>query len=113
MSKVAIVTDSTATIPTDLMEQYPLWEVPQVLIFGEEVLEDRRPEDRSLPAAEEQRGGEGGHVEEVDVLGEEEEGEPETGVLGVEPADDLLLGLHEVERGTVGLGEGRDDEDHE
>jgi DegV family protein with EDD domain len=41
MSKVAIVTDSTATIPMDLMEQYPIWEVPQVLIFGEEVLEDR------------------------------------------------------------------------
>jgi len=41
MSKVAVVTDSTATIPKDLMAQYPLWEVPQVLIFGEEVLEDR------------------------------------------------------------------------
>ncbi len=41
MSKVAIVTDSTAAIPMDLMEQYPIWEVPQVLIFGEEVLEDR------------------------------------------------------------------------
>ena len=41
MSKVAIVTDSTATIPNDIMEQYPLWEVPLVLIFGEETLEDR------------------------------------------------------------------------
>ena len=41
MSKVAIVTDSTAALPLDLMEQYPIWEVPQVLIFGEEVLEDR------------------------------------------------------------------------
>jgi DegV family protein with EDD domain len=41
MSKVAVVTDSTATIPEDIMEQYPLWEVPQVLIFGEETLEDR------------------------------------------------------------------------
>ena len=41
MSKVAIVTDSTATIPVDIMEQFPLYEVPQVLIFGEEVLEDR------------------------------------------------------------------------
>lgn len=41
MSKVAVVTDSTATIPKDIMEQYPLWEVPQVLIFGEETLEDR------------------------------------------------------------------------
>lgn len=41
MSKVAIVTDSTAALPMDLIEQYPIWEVPQVLIFGEEVLEDR------------------------------------------------------------------------
>lgn len=41
MSKVAIVTDSTAAIPTDIMQQYPIWEVPQVLIFGEQVLEDR------------------------------------------------------------------------
>lgn len=41
MSKVAVVTDSTATIPLDIMEQYPLWEAPQVLIFGEETLEDR------------------------------------------------------------------------
>ncbi|MCK4470951.1 MAG: DegV family protein, partial [Anaerolineae bacterium] len=41
MSKVAIVTDSTANIPNDIMEQYPLWEVPLVLIFGEETLEDR------------------------------------------------------------------------
>ena len=41
MAKVAVVTDSTATIPVDIMEQYPLWELPQVLIFGEETLEDR------------------------------------------------------------------------
>lgn len=41
MAKVAVVTDSTATIPVDIMEQYPLWEVPQLLIFGEETLEDR------------------------------------------------------------------------
>jgi DegV family protein with EDD domain len=41
MSKVAVVTDSTATIPVDIMEQYPLYELPQVIIFGEETLEDR------------------------------------------------------------------------
>jgi DegV family protein with EDD domain len=41
MAKVAVVTDSTATIPEDLMKQYPIWEAPQVLIFGEETLEDR------------------------------------------------------------------------
>jgi DegV family protein with EDD domain len=41
MSKVAIVTDSTAGIPVEFFDQYPLWEAPQVLIFGEEALEDR------------------------------------------------------------------------
>jgi DegV family protein with EDD domain len=41
MSKVAIVTDSTAGIPKDVMDQYPLWEAPQLVIFGEETLEDR------------------------------------------------------------------------
>jgi DegV family protein with EDD domain len=41
MSKVAVVTDSTATIPKDVMEQYSIWEAPQVVIFGEETLEDR------------------------------------------------------------------------
>ncbi|MCJ7535945.1 MAG: DegV family protein [Anaerolineales bacterium] len=41
MAKVAVVTDSTAGIPTELLDQYPLWEAPQVLIFGEEALEDR------------------------------------------------------------------------
>lgn len=41
MAKVAVVTDSTATIPEDLIKQYPIWEAPQVIIFGEETLEDR------------------------------------------------------------------------
>jgi DegV family protein with EDD domain len=41
MSKVAVVTDSTAGIPLEIIDQYPLWEAPQVLIFGEETLEDR------------------------------------------------------------------------
>lgn len=40
MSKVAIVTDSTATIPKEYLEQYPIWVVPQVLIWGDETLED-------------------------------------------------------------------------
>lgn len=40
MSKVAIVTDSTATIPNEYLEQLPIWVVPQVLIWGEETLED-------------------------------------------------------------------------
>jgi DegV family protein with EDD domain len=41
MSKVAVVTDSTAGIPLENFDQYPLWEAPSVLIFGEETLEDR------------------------------------------------------------------------
>ena len=41
MSKVAVVTDSTATIPKEIMEEYSIWEAPQVVIFGEETLEDR------------------------------------------------------------------------
>ena len=41
MAKVAVVTDSTATIPKDIMEEYSIWEAPQVVIFGEETLEDR------------------------------------------------------------------------
>ena len=36
MSKVAIVTDSTSTIPKNLVEQYQLTVVPQVVIWGEE-----------------------------------------------------------------------------
>ena len=35
------------------------------------------------------------------------------GVLGVEPADELLLGLDEVERRVVRLGDRRDQEDDE
>jgi fatty acid kinase fatty acid binding subunit len=40
MAKVAIVTDSTASIPKEYLEKYPIWVAPQVLIWGEEVLED-------------------------------------------------------------------------
>lgn len=40
MSKVAIVTDSTATIPKEILDQYPIWVAPQVLIWGEQTLED-------------------------------------------------------------------------
>ena len=40
MSKVAIVTDSTAYIPKDLREKYPISVVPQVVTWGEEVFED-------------------------------------------------------------------------
>jgi DegV family protein with EDD domain len=40
MSKVAIITDSTAYIPKELVEQYQITVVPQVLIWGDETLRD-------------------------------------------------------------------------
>lgn len=40
MSKVAIVTDSTAYIPRDLREKYPITVVPQVVIWENETFED-------------------------------------------------------------------------
>lgn len=48
MSKVAIVTDSTAVIPDGLVEKYGIRVAPQVLIWGEETLLDGvdiQPED--------------------------------------------------------------------
>lgn len=40
MSKVAIVTDSTAYIPDELVEKYNIKVAPQVLIWGEKTYED-------------------------------------------------------------------------
>jgi DegV family protein with EDD domain len=40
MSKIAIVTDSTAYIPSDLVQKYNLTVMPQVLIWGEETFRD-------------------------------------------------------------------------
>jgi DegV family protein with EDD domain len=40
MSKVAIVTDSTAYIPDDLVQQYNIQVAPQVLIWGSETYRD-------------------------------------------------------------------------
>jgi len=40
MPKIAIVTDSTAYIPPDLVEKYNLTVAPQVLIWGEETYQD-------------------------------------------------------------------------
>jgi DegV family protein with EDD domain len=40
MSKIAIVTDSTAYIPPDLIEQYNISVAPLVLIWGDETYED-------------------------------------------------------------------------
>ena len=53
------------------------------------------------------------HRDHVHELGEEEDREADAGVLGVEAADELLLGLDEVERRVVHLGGRRDQEDHE
>jgi DegV family protein with EDD domain len=40
MPKVALVTDSTAYIPQDLVDQYQITVAPQVLIWGEETYKD-------------------------------------------------------------------------
>lgn len=40
MAKVAVVTDSTAYLPDDLVKQYNLTVAPQVLIWGEESFKD-------------------------------------------------------------------------
>ncbi|HLE15430.1 MAG TPA: DegV family protein [Anaerolineales bacterium] len=40
MPKVAIVTDSTATLPQEYLDQYPIHVLPQVLIWGTETLLD-------------------------------------------------------------------------
>ena len=40
MSKVALVTDSTACIPEDLMQKYQISVAPQVLVWGEETFLD-------------------------------------------------------------------------
>ena len=70
-------------------------------------------EGQWLRAAEEQRDDDRAHRDRVHELGEEEQREAERRVLGVEPADQLLLGLDEVERRTVELGGGGDHEHHE
>ena len=40
MSKVAIVTDSTASIPQPLLTQYKITAIPLTVIWGEEALQD-------------------------------------------------------------------------
>jgi DegV family protein with EDD domain len=40
MNKVAIVTDSTTHLPAEYMRQYPIWEVPIMLIWSGEALRD-------------------------------------------------------------------------
>ena len=57
--------------------------------------------------------GNGRDVEHVDVLGEEEQRESKTAVLGVETTNELLFGFDEVKRRPVRLGDTGDEEDHE
>jgi DegV family protein with EDD domain len=40
MGKVAVVTDSTAYIPPDLLQRYRITVTPQILIWGEETFQD-------------------------------------------------------------------------
>jgi DegV family protein with EDD domain len=40
MSKIAVVTDSTAYIPKEYLQQYNITVVPQVLIWGDQIYED-------------------------------------------------------------------------
>jgi DegV family protein with EDD domain len=40
MSKIALVTDSTCSIPTELIKKHNITVAPQVLIWGQETLED-------------------------------------------------------------------------
>ena len=40
MSKIAIVTDSTSSVPDEFLKKYPIFVAPQVLIWGEETFED-------------------------------------------------------------------------
>ena len=70
-------------------------------------------EQRPAWATEEQGDDDRRHRHDVHELGEVEEREPDRRVLGVEAADDLLLGLDEVERRPVELGRRGDEEDHE
>ena len=63
----------------------------------------QEPEQRARRSAEEQRHRDRRHRDDVHELGEEEDRETDTGVLGVEAADELLFGLDEVERRMVHL----------
>ena len=39
--KIALITDSTCDIPQDLIEEYDIMVLPQIVIWGEEALRDR------------------------------------------------------------------------
>ena len=66
---------------------------------------------RPEPAAEEERHGERGEDDHVDVLGHGEEAEAHAAVLRLVPGDELGLSLGQVERRAVRLCDSRDEED--
>ena len=75
---------------------------------------ERRVTERDrLWAAEEERDDHRAHRDRAHELGEVEQPEADARVLGVEPTDQLLLRLDEVERWTAQLGGHRDHEDDE
>src|SRR3990172_4692563 len=82
--------------------------------------QDRRDETRqrafpggSVPATQEQGGGQGAHRKDVDVFGQEEHGETHPRVLGVKATHQLLFGLDQIEGCSVGLGEDGEKENDE
>ena len=66
-----------------------------------------------MPAAEEHDHDQERRRDHVEELGHEEQQELDAGILGVIAADELLLGLGQVERQPGRLGEARHEEDDE
>ena len=67
--------------------------------------------ERAVPAAQPERGEQQRHHDDAGVLGEQEEGEPQPGVLGPGAHDELGVGHRHVERRALQLGDGGDEED--
>ena len=67
----------------------------------------------AVPPAQEQQDREGRDRDDMEVLREEEHGEFDAGIFRVVAAHQLGVGLGEVERRPVGLGDAGQQEDHE
>ena len=67
----------------------------------------------SAPPSQEQQRSQAADSEDAQVLGQEEQAEPHPRILGVVAGDDLRLGLGQVERRPVHLGDVGDQQDHE
>src|SRR5579872_3574045 len=68
---------------------------------------------RRQPAAKEQDRRHGAHGEDGDIFSEEKEKERSRGIFDSIACDKFGLGFHQIERRTVGLRQGRDEEDDE